>query len=1395
MLLALLWALVASASNLPLVSLEYTADVTGPLVELGIRQTFKNTSSEFIEEVYVFPLQHEAAVDGMWIHIGDREIRAEIHEKREARVIYEEAKAEGRLAALTEQDRPNIFTQRVANIPPGETVEVELRVIQPLARRDSAWELVFPLTVAPRFTPPGSDYEEALHAPIAMPGSRASGGVEVGIDVAIIAGTDILDVETPSHPVDFEVDGDALAFVLDGISPTRDFIVRWWTTDDEPVASFLVTGDHGLLTFEPPVAPPLEERVPKDVFWVIDTSGSMSGQPLEVAKGAMRRGLLGMHEADGFAVLGFSNSVASFSEGPLPATAENLAQAVNWVDNMRGGGGTYLMRAVAEAIEQPGDPTRRRIVCFVTDGHISNEDEVLRRIARSERDVTMITVGVGSAPNRHLLDEIAKAADGTASYVSLNEDPERAIDMILDRIERPVLRNIEIDWGGWAAYEQWPERIPNLMADKPVRVALRLDGSGPIHVSGEIGNQVWERQIQPRFVEHHRSIETLFARDKVGWIHREYLAGRVFDERNAILQTALEYEIVSDYTSFVAVDDEVLNPEGSNRKVRQPSELPDGMDPASVPRNQYAVHGAGEVIEVVATRDAIDVNSTSQGTVLTQDFLQRIPAGRSYQSAVSLAPGVVGGGNPSAGGGAYNENTYMLDGANVTDPVTGTFSVNFNFDAIEQIEVLLGGYMPEYGTSLGGIINIVTQSGTNNLEFDTSVFASGAAGRSRMDERWSADGLLLAPSGFDSTFSAVSVASKISGPLIRDRAWFLISYQRERSVIANTGVPQTRDYDGHYIMSKLTLQPTAEHRVTSMVQLDPTTIDNIDQGDPYQKGESQGRQVQGGTLGNVRWQWFLSPDVNLDSQVLLQKTFIEVSGVPCTHANEGNSNRCEAGEDQGAVDWETPGRLGIMGAYDAVNFSQFYFDDRYRYHGSTALSLVSLRDPLRGKHDIKIGLQGDTTVWDQVQGFNGNQYYVDLNVVPYDPTTLTNYYWVETSGPLKFRTTGSQFSAFVQDSYEPVSRLTLNYGLRYDRYSMRNDLGVPVLTGSIFGPRMFGAWDPFGDAKTKIATGWGRFGDTGQLGTAAFTSASAYGSKLMVGELFYDPETGAGLLGGAAGAYSYDPAVNDATVHDKLGTPRVDELLLTIEREIAEDVAVSSKWHGKLVRNQYEYDDTNLLYDSDGSAVIGSRNGDSLQNLYRQRTPVLSKRDYLQWDLGIEKVPSHRWAASATYTYTRSVGSSTSANSGSFANDPQSAYSYGPLNTDLRHMVKSNGFWDLPTDPWKQTIGFALEYYAGQPYERLYWSESNASGFGSQDLRIRQRGTYLRGNANWVFSVKLQQEIDVRKGKIIVDLEVQNLFDNRAPDAYSSALYTDNRLQVVSRQDPRRLQAGLRYRF
>ncbi|MGC6493692.1 MAG: TonB-dependent receptor [Myxococcota bacterium] len=799
-----------------------------------------------------------------------------------------------------------------------------------------------------------------------------------------------------------------------------------------------------------------------------------------------------------------------------------------------------------------------------------------------------------------------------------------------------------------------------------------------------------------------------------------------------------------------------------------------------------------EVVDVVG-QQVVDTESTTVGQVLTKDFLQRIPTGRTYQQAVRTATGVTGGSNPNMGGSASNENTYMLDGATITDPVTGTFSLNFNYDAIQQIEVLLGGYEPEYGISLGGIVNLVTESGTNNLEFDTSVFYTNGNWFPKKDARFTADGFQLGPSGFDQQFQTLQVAGKVSGPIVRDKAWFVLSYQHSRSLIATTGTPQRRDFDGHYVLSKLTVQPTSEHRLSILLQTNPTSIDNILQGNPFVKDEAQGRQAQGGFVAQARWQWFLTPEVNLDTRLSLQKIYIEQGAVPCTHNRDRDQHPCRPGEMENEVDWLTPGRIGIFGAFDSVNWGSLYLDDRWTFNASTKASVLGITDPLGGTHDFKFGVETRQFINDYINGYSGNKLYYDLNESQFDPTTLSNYYWIETSGAFRSRQSGSTWNFFLQDSYKPVSNLTIKYGTRFDSTVLRNDIGEPTITGNLFGPRLYAAWDPFGDQKTKIAGGWGRFNDSGRQAVASFTNINAFASKLWLGEFFDGGGIDNPYVASSDQVYSVSPRVNTSSANESLRLPSLDEFILLFQRQIVPDVALGADLSARFTRHLYEYDELNLIYDEDGSAIIGARTGDPAVSYARLRTPREARRNYYRATVSLAKVQSRRWAANASYSFVFSNGTSLGSLSGSFANDPQTRYNYGPIFTSQMHQVKAQGYWQLPTDPWTQTIGFFLEYISGEPIERRYWGDGFGGGYS---IRIRNRSFYTQYPDVWFMNLKFQQEFDVRKGKLIADIELRNLLNNRAGfGVLTNFVNQENRMLIASRQDPLRIQLGIRYQF
>ncbi len=794
---------------------------------------------------------------------------------------------------------------------------------------------------------------------------------------------------------------------------------------------------------------------------------------------------------------------------------------------------------------------------------------------------------------------------------------------------------------------------------------------------------------------------------------------------------------------------------------------------------QITMKYGGEVVVIEERRKVVDTESAGNKTTFSKEYLAKVPSGRSYQDVISQAAQVVdnGSGNPNAAGAGMDENTWTLDGVNVSDPVTGTFSTNFNFDAIEEITVTTSGYDPEFGASLGGLFSIVTKSGGNSLEILTNASYENGNWAPKIDAVYAADGTQLNFNSFDSNSQAGTVGLTVSGPVVRDRIWFLGSYQYIRSLFTNVGIRTPRDYDAHYFFGKLTMQPVSAHRLTFSLTLDPTTIDNIDQGDRYTLPEAQARQMQGGYVATGKWNWFLNEDTNLETTASIQKSFIELSGVPCTHDQALSYNPCEADEAENTMDYTTPGRLGSYGAFNRDNFYQFQFDDRWRGSASTKFSVLNV--DFLGKHDIKAGVDANYTSWDWVTGFTGNMLFVDVYENSYDPQTLKNWYWYEFAGYSRYAADGYSASAFVQDVYKPVDNLTFRYGVRYDRGVVRDDQARNIVDVGVFGPRLYSIWDPWGDEKTAISAGYGRFNDVGRLEIGSYLSRSGSGQKIV----YNGSLDNAGNP--AASTYASYPTTNTITFNDDLSAPHSDEFTAGVQREVVTDLAASVSFTGKFTRNIYTFDETNLIYDEDGYAFVGVSNGyTDFQDYYRLRTPGIARRDYFGVDVELFKIDNKRWFGQATYSYVSSRGTTQNALGGGLSNPSQVELSYGDLGTDVNHQVKLAGYWEIPNDPWTTTVGISGQGFSGYPISRYYWQAADLSNAGgSYGLLKEPIGEYGRTEPYWEINVQVKQDIVVPKGKLNVRLELENVTDNHytydVSDGYISA---QNRYVIVSHQ-------------
>ncbi|MDO8425455.1 MAG: VIT domain-containing protein [bacterium] len=591
----------------PLKHTDVDARIAGRLAHVTVRQEFTNPYEEVIEAVYVFPLPEDAAVNRMEMHIGDRIVRGIIKTREEARATYEEAKREGKRAGLLEQERANIFTQSVANIQPGESITVEIAYVHALVPNDGIFTFAFPMVVGPRYIPgtqavgqigtgtvPDTDAvpdASRITPPVLPPGTRS--GHDIALTATLSAGYPITALDTPTHAVDIVRSSDTQATValkpFDTI-PNKDFVLRW-RTDAESIAPALLAkraedgdGGHFLLMVQPPAAPSAASVTPKEIIFIVDASGSMSGEPIAKLKAAMRYALEHLNSDDAFTVLQFSSTNAWLSDVPLPATSENIRRGLQYVNGIETSGGTEMWGAVNAALNAPKtDPARIRIISLMTDGLIGNERDVTRRVDEILGDARLFPFGVGSSVNRALIESLAQAGRGYPTVVTLRESGEDAVQRFYNRLASPLLTDITVDWGSLVVHDVTPARIPDLFAGEQLAVVGAYDraGTDTIRITGKVRGAPTTFVLPVTFPaesnDTYAAIPTIWARWRVRGITHDY-AMSAGDQEAAVTALGLAYRIVTPFTSFVAVEEiPSATPGVLPRTVPVPVEIPEGV--------------------------------------------------------------------------------------------------------------------------------------------------------------------------------------------------------------------------------------------------------------------------------------------------------------------------------------------------------------------------------------------------------------------------------------------------------------------------------------------------------------------------------------------------------------------------------------------------------------------------------------------------------------------------------------------------------------------------------------------------------------------------------------------------------------------------------------------------
>lgn len=585
---------------LPLKSTRVEALVSGVIADVTVTQTYTNTGTVPLEAVYLFPGSTRAAVHGLTLSIGDRRIEARVKKREEAHQIYETAKAEGKTASLLEQHRPNVFQMNVANILPGDEVKVELHYTELLVPTGGVYEFVYPGVVGPRYSnksaegaAPGDTWTANPYLP---QGHHDPARYDLSVHLA--AGLPLQDIRCLTHNARIAYTSDREASVStspdDPEASNHDFILCYRLAGGAIQSGLLLAEgreeNYFLLMVQPPARPAAAQIPARDYLFVVDVSGSMHGFPLTVSKHLVRDLLTSLRPTDTFNILLFSGDSRMLSPQPLPATAENISTAVDLLDKECGGGGTELLSALKSAFATPRPENASRSVVVITDGYVDIEDEAFDLVRSNLGQANLFAFGIGSSVNRHLIEGLARAGQGEPFIVENADRAPAAAAKFREYVATPVLTQVKVAFDGFATYDVEPVAVPDVLARRPVVVFGKWKGpkTGAVTVTGITGAQNYSTTLQVQdaaVLPSDAGLAHLWARSRIAQLS-DRMGSRDAEERKTeITSLGLTYNLLTRYTSFVAVDDIVRRASGNLQTVKQPLPLPQGVENSAVGGN------------------------------------------------------------------------------------------------------------------------------------------------------------------------------------------------------------------------------------------------------------------------------------------------------------------------------------------------------------------------------------------------------------------------------------------------------------------------------------------------------------------------------------------------------------------------------------------------------------------------------------------------------------------------------------------------------------------------------------------------------------------------------------------------------------------------------------------
>jgi Ca-activated chloride channel family protein len=578
---------------IPLKSSKTDVEISGTIAHVQVTQVYQNKGEQGIEAKYVFPLSTQAAVHKMQMTIGNRIVNAKIFEKQEAQKVYEKAIDEGKRAAKLDQDRPNVFQMNVGNIMPGDEISIAIYYTELLVPVNGEYQFVAPAVVGPRFTGESAENEEGFNMPYTAKGIADS--FDFDMTVTLNAGMIIQNINSTTHKVNVNYPNAKTAevFLSEGNKnpSNRDFILNYNLRGNQIQSGLLLYEgeDENFFTYqmEPNKNVDLEDIPAREYLFIVDVSGSMNGYPLEVSRELMRNLLCGLRMTDTFNVQLFASSSTIFSPTPVEINEQNIEAAIRFLSEGQGGGGTQLLSALNEAYKLPRkDINVARSMVIITDGYVSVEKEAFELISTNLDKANVFTFGIGSSVNRYLIEGMAKVSNSESFIATTSEEAQEVAKDFAKYIATPLLTRVKIESKGFDMYDLAQKSIPDVFAARPVIIHGKYRGKaeGKIIVTGYQGKKRFREVYNVsdgHLSKSNQALRYLWARKKIGELDDYY---KLFNEdvKAEVVELGLKYNLVTNYTSFVAVDEAIVNEDGTLTKVKQPLPMPNNVNNSAV---------------------------------------------------------------------------------------------------------------------------------------------------------------------------------------------------------------------------------------------------------------------------------------------------------------------------------------------------------------------------------------------------------------------------------------------------------------------------------------------------------------------------------------------------------------------------------------------------------------------------------------------------------------------------------------------------------------------------------------------------------------------------------------------------------------------------------------------